>query len=235
MTTALEAFFAGRVHEGGRALRRTTLRHTHLADAPLAIVMWRLGGERFRAAAIAWGPVGGPFKMTVAGEPRNRDLYFAALAPFAADLCDLVRSTAANRVARTRGTRTELLPASALQIVVANRTTVGALGLLGRYLAYLSDRSGVAPDPLLVEAGKHLRFYAAPLPDSWPSDDRAARPVVGRALGHAPLSPRAGQPRSTRCADRAGDGGPRVRGIGGDRADRTDRARAHRGHRPSNH
>jgi len=160
MTTALEAFFAGRVHEGGRALRRTTLRHTHLADAPLAIVMWRLGGERFRAAAIAWGPVGGPFKMTVAGEPRNRDLYFAALAPFAADLCDLVRSTAANRVARTRGTRTELLPASALQIVVANRTTVGALGLLGRYLAYLSDRSGVAPDPLLVEAGKHLRFYA---------------------------------------------------------------------------
>jgi hypothetical protein len=160
MSTALEAFFAGRVHEGGRALRRTTLRHTHLADAPLGVVVWRLGGERFRAAAIAWGPIGGPFKLSVAGEPRNRDLYFAALTPFAADLCKLVRTAAQNKVVRTRGTYTDHLPVSALQLVVPNRTTVAALGLLGRYLAYLSDRSGVAPDPQLVEAGKHLRFYA---------------------------------------------------------------------------
>jgi hypothetical protein len=160
MSTALDAFFAGRVHEGGRALRRTTLRHTHLSESPMGIVMWRLGGERFRAAAVAWGPVGEPFKITVAGEPRNRDLYFHALAPFAADLCMAVRAAADHRVARTRGSRSELLPANALQLVVANRSTVGALGLLGRYLAYLSDRSGVAPDPQLVEAGKHLRFYA---------------------------------------------------------------------------
>jgi hypothetical protein len=48
----------------------------------------------------------------------------------------------------------------ALQLVVPNKATVSALGLLGRYLAYLSDRGGVAPDPALVEAGKHLRFYA---------------------------------------------------------------------------
>jgi hypothetical protein len=44
--------------------------------------------------------------------------------------------------------------------VVPNRTTVAALGLLGRYLAYLSDRGGKAPDPALIEAGKHLRFYS---------------------------------------------------------------------------
>jgi hypothetical protein len=160
VSTALEAFFAGRVHEGGRALRRTTLRHTHITEAPLAVALWRLGGERFRAAAVAWGPVGGPFKLAVAGEPRNRDLYFTALTPFASDLCQAVRAAAQNRVARQRGSRTELLPASALQLVVANRSTVGALGLLGRYLAYLSDRAGVAPDPVLIEAGKHLRFYA---------------------------------------------------------------------------
>jgi hypothetical protein len=55
---------------------------------------------------------------------------------------------------------TEEIPADALQIVVPNKSTVAALGLLGRYLAYLSDRGGVAPDPALVEAGKHLRFYA---------------------------------------------------------------------------
>jgi len=158
MSTALEAFFAGRVHEGGRALRRTTLRHTHLTDSPFGIVVWRLGGERFRAAAVAWGPIGGQFQLAVAGEPRNRDLYFAALTPFAADLCAAVRGAAAHRVARQRGSRTDL-PVNALQLVVANRSTVGALGLLGRYLAYLSDRGGVAPDPHLLEAGKHLRFY----------------------------------------------------------------------------
>lgn len=41
-----------------------------------------------------------------------------------------------------------------------NRGTVEALGLLGRYLAYLSDRGGQTPPAALVEAGKHLRFYA---------------------------------------------------------------------------
>jgi hypothetical protein len=156
----MEAMFAGRVYEGGRALRRTTVRHTHLAQPPLGIAMWRLGGERFRIAAIAWGSLGGRFRLAVAGEPRNRDLYFAALSPFAADLCARVRRVAENRVERRRGSYTELIPSDALQLVVANRTTVAALGLLGRYLAYLSDRGGVSPDPALIEAGKHLRFYA---------------------------------------------------------------------------
>ncbi len=160
MNTALEAYFAARIYAEGRALRRTTLRHVHLADPPLAIAMWRLGGERFRAAAIAWGPLDGPFQLAVPGEPRNRDLYFAALQPFAADLCARIRRAAASRVARQRGSETEEIPADAPQIVVPNRATVSALGLLGRYLAYLSDRGGVVPDPALVEAGRHLRFYA---------------------------------------------------------------------------
>lgn len=159
MSTALEALFASRVYETGRALRRTTLRHVHLADPPLGIAMWRLGGERFRAAAIAWGPLDAPFNLVVAGEPRNRDLYFAALAPFAADLSARVRRAAGIKMERRRGSHTDLIPADALQIVVPNRATVGALRLLGRYLAYLSDRNGIEPDPALIEAGKHLRFY----------------------------------------------------------------------------
>ncbi|MGB6454139.1 MAG: hypothetical protein WBH47_06565, partial [Streptosporangiaceae bacterium] len=156
MSTALEAYFAARIYQDGQALRRTTLRHVHLADPPLAIAMWRLGGERFRAAAIAWGPLDGPFQLAVPGEPRNRDLYFAALQPFAVDLCVRIRRAAASRVARQRGSVTEAIPTDALQIVVPNTATVSALGLLGRYLAYLSDRSGVVPDPYLIEAGKHL-------------------------------------------------------------------------------
>ena len=160
MSTALEAYFAARIYSEGRALRRTTLRHVHLADPPLAVAIWRLGGERFRAAAIAWGPLDGPFQLAVPGEPRNRDLYFAALQPFAEDLCERIRRAAVTLVARERGNVTEYIPVDALQLVVPNKATISALGLLGRYLAYLSDRGGVAPDPRLVEAGKHLRFYA---------------------------------------------------------------------------
>jgi hypothetical protein len=160
VSTALEAYFAARIYHEGSALRRTTLRHVHLADQPLAISMWRLGGERFRAAAVAWGPLDGPFQLAVPGEPRNRDLYFAALQPFAADLCVRIRRAAATLVARERAGITEHIPADALQLVVPNKATVSALGLLGRYLAYLSDRGGVTPDPALIEAGKHLRFYA---------------------------------------------------------------------------
>lgn len=160
MSTALEALFAARIYAEGQALRRTSLRHMHLADPPLAIAVWRLGGERFRAAAIAWGPLDGPFQLAVPGEPRNRDLYFAALQPFASDLCARVGRACASREVRQRGSVIEAVPTDALQIVVPNRATVSALGLLGRYLAYLSDRGGVAPDPALVEAGRHLRFYA---------------------------------------------------------------------------
>jgi hypothetical protein len=160
VSTALEAVFASRIFEAGHAVRRTTLRHTHLVDQPLGVVMWRLGGERFRAAAVAWGPMPGPFRLAVAGEPRNRDLYFAALAPFARDLSARIRAAAEVKIERRRGRLVEMIPADALQLVVPNRTTVVALGLLGRYLAYLSDRSGVSPAPALVEAGKHLRFYA---------------------------------------------------------------------------
>jgi hypothetical protein len=160
VSTALEALLAARIYSGGQALRRTTFRHVHLADPPLAIAIWRLGGERFRAAAIAWGPLDGPFQLAVPGEPRNRDLYFAALQPFAADLCVRVRRAAAARELRQRGSVLEEVPLDALQIVVPNKATVSALGLLGRYLAYLSDRGGVAPDPALMEAGRHLRFYA---------------------------------------------------------------------------
>lgn len=159
MNAAFEAMLAARVHASGRAIRRTTLRHTHLDDKPLGICLWRLGGERFRAAALAWGPIDEAPRIAVAGEPRNRELYFQALLPFAKDLCERLEVTTAAREHSDRAWD-DNVPARALQIVVPNRATVTALSYLGRYLAYLTDRDGLAPDPALVLAGKHLRFYA---------------------------------------------------------------------------
>lgn len=155
--TAADALLAARAFEAGHALRRTTLRHTRLSSKPFAISMWRLGGERFRAASVAWGDLNSGFQLAVAGEPRNRDLYFAGLLPFAEAFCDAVRASAREQAKDEKGRSWVVNP---LQLVVPNRGTVEALGLLGRYLAYLSDRGGQTPPAALVEAGKHLRFYA---------------------------------------------------------------------------
>ena len=152
--------FAGRIYQEGRALRRTTLRHTHLADPPLGVCIWRLGGERFRAAAVAWGPLGGDFRVAVAGEPRNRDLYFQALIPFAQDLCGRLESVAATQVARRRGNRIDLIPSDAVQIVVPNQTTIAALGLLGRYRPTCRIAVVLCPIPASCGRGRYLRFYA---------------------------------------------------------------------------
>jgi hypothetical protein len=56
MSTALEAFFAGRIHEGGRALRRTTLRHTHIAEAPLGMPSSRSATSRstYQLSVTSW-------------------------------------------------------------------------------------------------------------------------------------------------------------------------------------
>jgi hypothetical protein len=87
----------------------------------------------------------------------------------------------------------------------------------------------------LVEAGKHLRFYA-----------RHAR-VPGQSL-IVPLDrlladhwatllspPRASQPRLAGCADRAAARCACVRVVGQRRADSAHRAGTDRGHRPSDH
>ena len=57
---------------GGRALRRTTLRHTHLGGAARHRRVAARRGALPRAA-VAWGPIGGPFELVVAGrasQPR---------------------------------------------------------------------------------------------------------------------------------------------------------------------
>lgn len=160
MTAAYEAFLAARVHSAGRAIRRTTLRHTFLARKPIALALFRLGGERFRAAAIAWGDLSGDYKLAVTGDPRNRDLYFAALLPFAKDLCRQVHKAMQSTEEIQRGRHEIVIPKNPPQIIVPNKATVNAVALLGRYLAYLSDKGGVMPDPALIEAGKYLRIYA---------------------------------------------------------------------------
>src|SRR6516164_10543288 len=117
----LDAVLAVRAHRQGRALRRSLYRHRRLTAEPLAVVLWQLGAEPFSAAALGSGSRPGELTLSVAGEPRNRDLAFAALLPFA----------------RWFNARFEAPRAGATQVIVANAGSAELLGRLGRRLAYL--------------------------------------------------------------------------------------------------
>jgi hypothetical protein len=138
----LDAVLAARAHSAGRALRRSLYRHRRLVAEPLAVVLWQLGAEPFSAAALAWGSRPGRLTLSVAGEPRNRDLAFAALLPFA----------------RCFNARFEAPVDGAPQVVVANGASAEMLGRLGRRLAYLPTDGPHPADPALVRLGRHLQF-----------------------------------------------------------------------------
>jgi hypothetical protein len=149
-------------------MTRTSLyRHRRLDPAPLAVVLWQLGAERFAPAAVAWGDRRDHLQMAVAGEPRNRDLAFAALLPFARWFNPHFEAHVAGCEELNRGEYTLRRARTAPQVLAANRGTVKMFGDLGRRLAYLPT-TGPRPadDEALVRLGRHLLFL-------W---DRAAVP-----------------------------------------------------------
>jgi hypothetical protein len=162
----LDLALAARSFTAGRGVRSRTVRHRRLMPKPLAVVLWQLGAEPFSAAAIGWGEAHASLRMAVAGEPRNRDLAFAALLEFAKWFNPRFETFATDRETFTRGDYTFTVARSAPQLVVANGATVELLGRLGRRLAYLPNDGPRPVDPALVRLGRHLRFlwdhYAIP-------------------------------------------------------------------------
>jgi hypothetical protein len=154
----LDAALAARAFRSGRALRTSSYRHRRLLPAPLAVVVWQLGAEPFAAAAIGWGERSDRLTMAIPGEPRNRDLAFAALLEFARWFNPRFEAHAAGRETLQRGNYTFTRAQTAPQVVVANAATVEMLGRLGRRLAYLPTSGPHPADEALVRLGRHLRF-----------------------------------------------------------------------------
>jgi hypothetical protein len=154
----LDVTLAARAHSSGRALRSASFRHRRLTARPLAVVLWQLGAEPFSAAALCWGDRRDRPATAVAGEPRNRDLAFAALLPFARWFNPLFEAHAADRETVTRGENTFTRARTAPQVLVANAGTAKLLGNLGRRLAYLPTTGNRPADPALVRLGRHLCF-----------------------------------------------------------------------------
>ena len=124
----LDAALVARSYRAGHALRSASLRHRRLIERPLGIVLWQLAGEPFSAAALGWGDRAEALEMRVGGEPRNRDLAFAALLPFARWFNVRFEAHFADCEEFTRGDFTVRRARTAPQVLVANGATVEVLG-----------------------------------------------------------------------------------------------------------
>jgi hypothetical protein len=154
----LDAVLAAMAHQEGRALRSASVRHRRLLADPMAIVLWQLGSEPFSAAAAGFGQQPEDLSIAVAGDPRNRDLAFAALMKLAAWFLPRFEGPARQRDTFVRGSWRVEVSAGLPQIVVPNRATVELIGRLGRRLAYLPT-TGDRPAPVeLVRLGQHFQF-----------------------------------------------------------------------------
>jgi hypothetical protein len=162
----LDVALAARAFREGEALRSASRRHRRLLPRPLVVVAWQLGAEPFAAAALGWGERADRMEMAVAGEPRNRDLAFAALLRFAHWFNPLFEAHASDRETFRRGEYTSTRARTAPQVLVANAGMVTLLGNLGRRLAYLPTVGPRPADEDLVRLGRHLRFlwYHATVP-----------------------------------------------------------------------
>jgi hypothetical protein len=154
----LDITLAARSYCSGRALRKATLRHRRLVERPLAVVVFQLGAEPFSAAALGWGDSCVPSGVAVAGEPRNRDLAFAALLRFARWFNPLFESHAETRERIQPRNHVTERSISGPQVVVANRPAAELLARLGRRLAYLPLDGQTPADPALIRLGWHLLF-----------------------------------------------------------------------------
>jgi len=152
----LDAALAARSFRAGRGVRSASLRHRRLAPNPLALVFWQLGGEPFSAAAIGYGHKRQNLRMVVAGDPRNRDLAFAALLKFAGWFNQRFEVAAGYREwIQEEGTE---VSSNAPQVIVANEASVEMIGRLGRRLAYLPTDGPKAAPPELIRLGQHFLF-----------------------------------------------------------------------------
>ena len=154
----LDIALTARAFGAGRAVRSAALRHRRLVSNPLTIVLWQLGGEPFSAAAAGFGSNENDLQLVVAGDPRNRDLAFAALLRLATWFNKRFESPASRRDHIQRGQKVVTRAQSAPQILVANEATVEMLGRLGRRLAYLPLDGEKPASPELVRLGQHLLF-----------------------------------------------------------------------------
>jgi hypothetical protein len=143
-----------------QAVPKTTCRHIHLSGRPLVVVGYHLAGDPGAPLALLWGCDGDREpNCIVVGEPRDRALRFRVLNVFASEFLDYLSGF----MARDEDGACIEAP----QVIVPNLATADWLsGIVGRFTRNLRT-DGDPPAPASVPAmGKHLSFFADPMPGS---------------------------------------------------------------------
>ncbi|NUT34923.1 MAG: hypothetical protein HOV79_17840 [Hamadaea sp.] len=137
----------------GRAVRRATVRHAHLAENPLVVVGYHLAGEPAAVLALQYGTSPEDAKLLVAAEPRDREQRTALLAEFAADLIAHVAAFDAVEPIVRRDLTVVECAVDAPQLITPNGATAHWItDLLGRYLRGL-------PEEVCQAGGRHLSWF----------------------------------------------------------------------------
>ncbi|MFI5533374.1 hypothetical protein ACIA8O_33020 [Kitasatospora sp. NPDC051853] len=139
----------------GHAEPLATVRHRHLSERPMVLVPLAAAGEAGAPLAVLLGTDRERPRLLLVPQPLNRDMRFAFLADFAAELLPYLESYAGEveLVERTEkdpetGEKTQTfreLCADAPQLVVPNAGAVQHLALIGRSTRF--RRTASDPDP----------------------------------------------------------------------------------------
>jgi len=147
----LDAVLIAQARGRGRAVRSARLRHRHIAERPMGLLLWQLGAEPFTAAAFALGFGPEQRGLVVPGEPRDRALAFRSLTAVAGPF---------NAWFEGRPLRDGTVRTGTPQVIVPNRGNLTLLRRLARRLAWLPLSGPTPADPALVRLGRHLWFLS---------------------------------------------------------------------------
>lgn len=148
----------------GRGVPAAQFRHVHLGNDAMVVCAYHLSGDISAPIAFMYGSTREDYRLALVGEPRNRDLRFAALTSFAQDVVEWLRpferSELRTKVRRGRPPVTTRECIDAPQFVVPNPATAMWLcGTLGRALRYLRTDGDNPVDPSIPLLGAHLTFF----------------------------------------------------------------------------
>ncbi|WP_308287256.1 hypothetical protein [Actinomadura parmotrematis] len=139
-----------------------TVRHCHLAAAPLVMVPLKMAGEAAAPLAVMLGSDRAAPELLAVPQPRNRDLRFAFAAEFAKLVLEHVAANvgAAESLGEGKDGEERVRYTEAPQILLPNRGGVGFLRLLGRSTRFRRTEGPYAVEPAVPALGRWLTWYA---------------------------------------------------------------------------
>ncbi|MGN9846510.1 hypothetical protein ACTMTI_51235 [Nonomuraea sp. H19] len=160
--SSLAALARLRATRQGRAERLRQMRHHHLVDEPLVLIMLTMAGEAAAPLACMVGTERRRPTLLTVTQPRNRDQRQAFYAQLAAVILPHIRrrENTLQQLPARPGKPVRQRCADAPQIIVANHATVEYLRLVGRSIRFQGPPNVTEADPSVALLGRWLTFFA---------------------------------------------------------------------------